>query len=299
MKIAWIGFGIMGSRMVKHLTSHYEVQGYNRTQSKIPSTDTPITVHNTIPSCIREARIIFLMLSTPQVVESVVKNDIFPYALKGSIIIDMSTNLPSLTITLAQAASALGLHWIDAPVSGGLQGASNATLSIMVGGESSIFDQVLPLLQCLGNRIVHCGVHGQGQHAKMANQIAVAHNLCGLLESLEYAYHQDLPLPEVLSLLSNGAASSWQIQHNGPLLLSEDMNPGFIFAHFHKDLQCIISEIQKRGLHLPLITHIAHIVESMINQSNGNLSTLALIQYYRTHNATLSTIHQSHSSHQQ
>lgn len=293
MKVAWIGFGLMGSRMVKHLTAHYDVHGYNRTPSKIADVSADLTVHASVSSCIQDAHIIFLMLSTPQVVETIAKDDIFPYASLGSIIVDMSTNLPSLTTTLASNAIEKGLHWIDAPVSGGLQGASQGTLSIMVGGDQHIITQVYPLLQRLGSHVLVCGESGQGQHTKMANQIAVAHNLFGLLESYAYAYHHDLPLTEVLTLLSNGAASSWQIQHNGPLLMQDDMQPGFIFAHFHKDLQCIMLETQKRGLHLPLITHIAHIVASLINDSNANNSTLAMFQYYRAHNATiLSSKHQ-------
>jgi len=195
----------------------------------------------------------------------------------------MSTNLPSLTQELCHLSLNSHCHWIDAPVSGGLSGAQNATLSIMVGGDYPIVQQCMELFKLMGSKIIYCGQSGNGQHAKMANQISVATNLVGLLESMEYAKHAQLNLDDVLSILNQGAASSWQSIHNGPLNIQEDFNPGFIFSHFLKDLRCVMHEANLKQLQLPVIEKITSMVESIINDENQNRSTLALVDYYKQH----------------
>lgn len=283
MRIAWIGLGLMGSRMVKHLTRFHEVHVYNRTKSKSEILKDLVHVHQSISSCVKDAEIVIMMLSTPDVVKDVFTKQVLPHINEGTIIIDMSTNLPSLTKELYDLAQASLCHWIDAPVSGGLNGAQNATLSIMVGGDESVVKQRMALLELMGSKVIYCGQSGHGQHTKMANQISVATNLAGLLESMEYAKHTQLNLNDVLTLLNQGAASSWQSIHNGPLYLQEDLNPGFIFTHFLKDLRCVMHEANLRNMHLPVVEKITSMVESIINDKNENLSTLALVEYYKQH----------------
>jgi len=284
MRIAWIGLGLMGSRMVQHLTRFHEVHVYNRTASKSEGLKNSVHVHQSIKTCVKDANIVIMMLSTPDVVQHIFVNEVLPYINKDTTIIDMSTNLPSLTKELYQVASQANCHWIDAPVSGGLNGAQNATLSIMVGGDEPIVKKRMALLELMGSKVIYCGPSGHGQHSKMANQISVATNLAGLLESLEYAKHVGLSLTDVLTLINQGAASSWQSIHNGPLYLQEDMNPGFILAHFLKDLRCVMHEANLRSLHLPVVEKITTMVEAILNDENKDLSTLALVQYYRQHN---------------
>jgi 3-hydroxyisobutyrate dehydrogenase len=284
MKIAWLGLGLMGSRMVKHIAQFHDVHVYNRTASKSEPLNEICIVHTNIKSCVKEADVVIMMLSTPEVVEKVFVSDVLPHVKEGTIIIDMSTNLPSLTTKLYTQAQEAKLHWVDAPVSGGLGGAQNATLSIMIGGDQSIVKRLMPLLELMGSKVVYCGSSGHGQHTKMSNQISVATNLAGLLESMEYAKHVNLNTKDVLALINQGAASSWQSIHNGPLLLEEDMNPGFILAHFLKDLRCVMHEANLRSLHLPIVEKITSMVESIINEHNQDLSTLALVEYYRCNN---------------
>jgi 3-hydroxyisobutyrate dehydrogenase-like beta-hydroxyacid dehydrogenase len=284
MKIAWLGLGLMGSRMVRHIAQFHDVHVYNRTASKSEPLKEICTVHTNIKSCVKEADVVIMMLSTPDVVEKVFVSDVLPHVKEGTIIIDMSTNLPNLTTKLYTQAQEAKLHWVDAPVSGGLGGAQNATLSIMIGGDQSIVKRLMPLLELMGSKVVYCGSSGHGQHTKMANQISVATNLAGLLESMEYAKHVNLNAKDVLTLINQGAASSWQSIHNGPLLVEEDMNPGFILAHFLKDLRCVMHEANLRSLHLPIVEKITSMVESIINEHNQDLSTLALVEYYRCNN---------------
>jgi 3-hydroxyisobutyrate dehydrogenase len=284
MKIAWLGLGLMGSRMVKHVAQYHDVHVYNRTASKSEPLKEITTVHSNIATCVKEAEIVIMMLSTPDVVESVFVSEVLPHVKEGTILIDMSTNLPSLTVQLYHKAKEANLYWVDAPVSGGLNGALNATLSIMVGGDHDVVQKLMPLLELMGSKVKYCGPSGHGQHTKMANQISVATNLAGLLESMEYAKHVQLNTTDVLTLINQGAASSWQSIHNGPLLLEEDMNPGFILAHFLKDLRCVMHEAKLKSLHLPIVEKITAMVESIINEHNQDLSTLALVEYYRCHN---------------
>lgn len=284
MKIAWLGLGLMGSRMVTHLTRFHDVHVYNRSTSKSEPFRESATVHNSIASCVKDANVVIMMLSTPDVVKSVFTTEVLPHVNADTIIIDMSTNLPSLTTTLYEQAKAAHLHWVDAPVSGGLGGAAQATLSIMVGGDQAIVKRLMPLLELMGSKVKYCGPSGNGQHTKMANQISVATNLAGLLEAMEYAKHAHLNMEDVLVLINQGAASSWQTIHNGPLYLSDDMSPGFILSHFLKDLRCVMHEANQRQLHLPVVEKITSMVESIINDHNETLSTLALVEYYRCHN---------------
>lgn len=283
MKIAWIGLGLMGSRMVQHLTNTYEVHVYNRTLSKSETIKSKVQIHTSIKTCVKDAKIVFMMLSTPDVVEQIFTMEVLPNINKGTTIVDMSTNLPSLTKELYNLSLKSHCYWIDAPVSGGLSGAQNATLSIMVGGDNLIVQQSMTLLKLMGSKVINCGPSGNGQHAKMANQISVATNLAGLLESMEYAKHAQLNLDDVLTILNQGAASSWQSIHNGPLYIQEDFNPGFIFTHFLKDLRCVMHETNLKHLHLPVIEKITTMVESIINDENRNQSTLALAEYYNQH----------------
>ncbi|MCD8519434.1 MAG: NAD(P)-dependent oxidoreductase [Erysipelotrichaceae bacterium] len=284
MKIAWLGLGLMGSRMVTHLTRFHDVHVYNRTASKSDPLKEVTTVHNSIASCVKDAQVVIMMLSTPDVVKTIFTSEVLPNVNPETIIIDMSTNLPSLTTTLYEQAKAAHLHWVDAPVSGGLGGAAQATLSIMVGGDKEIVKRLMPLLELMGSKVKYCGSSGNGQHTKMANQISVATNLAGLLEAMEYAKHAHLNMEDVLVLINQGAASSWQTIHNGPLYLSDDMSPGFILSHFLKDLRCVMHEANQRQLHLPVVEKITAMVESIINEHNESLSTLALVEYYRCHN---------------
>ena len=163
MKIAWLGLGLMGSRMVTHLTRFHDVHVYNRSASKSEPFRESATVHNSIASCVKDANVVIMMLSTPDVVKSVFTTEVLPHVNADTIIIDMSTNLPSLTTTLYEQAKAAQLHWVDAPVSGGLGGAAQATLSIMVGGDQEIVKRLMPLLELMGSKVKYCGPSGNGQ----------------------------------------------------------------------------------------------------------------------------------------
>jgi 3-hydroxyisobutyrate dehydrogenase len=145
----------------------------------------------------------------------------------------------------------LGAAAIDAPVSGGDIGARNATLSIMVGGESQAVAAAEKLFSHLGKTVVHQGPAGSGQHTKMVNQTLIASGMIAICEALVYAEHVGLDLTTVLKSVSGGAASSWSLSNLAPRIIQGDFEPGFYVEHFIKDMGIALEETKRMGIHLP------------------------------------------------
>ena len=163
----------------------------------------------------------------------------------------MSTSEPALALEIAERAEPLGVHALDAPVSGGDVGARNAALSIMVGGRRDVFEAVLPCFEVLGSTIVLQGGPGAGQHTKMMNQILIASNMVGVCEALLYAYRSGLDLDSVLASVSGGAAGSWSLSNLAPRMIANNMAPGFYVNHFVKDMGIALAEAGRLRLSLP------------------------------------------------
>lgn len=282
MKIAWIGTGIMGTPMVGALINNkYEVSIYNRTASKAERFANQARVCLSIKDTIRDADIIFTMVSLPSDVRAVYLEDgIVNHAKAQAICVDMTTSSPSLAVEIAHAASLRNLSVLDAPVSGGDVGAKNHTLTIMVGGNHEAYLEVLPLLQLMGTTITYVGQSGAGQHTKLANQIAVANNLLGAIESLAYARHVGLSLQQTLDVISAGAAASWQLAVNGKLIIAQDYRPGFMNIHFIKDLKLVLEEAKKANLSLPMVEQVLALYLSHDEPSFLKESTVALYRDY-------------------
>lgn len=282
MKIAWIGTGIMGAPMVSALINNkYELQVYNRSAAKAEVFSNQATVCYSIKEVVIDADIIFSIVSLPDDVRSIYLEDgIIAHAKAGAICVDMTTSSPSLAQEMATIAQQKSIAILDAPVSGGDIGAKNHTLSIMVGGDVNAYHQVLPLLQLMGKTIHHVGPAGYGQHTKLANQIAVAHNLLGTIESLHYAKTMNLQQDYVLKVLTQGAANSWQLANNGPLIMQEDYTPGFMNLHFIKDLKLIKEEAKKANVTLPIVNRIIELYLSIEDDAFLKESTIALYKHY-------------------
>ena len=195
---------------MKHLLkAQYDVTIYSRTKSK--AADLIELGANWAPSpkeAAKEADIIFTMVGFPQDVEQVYcgEEGILNSAKAGAIVVDMTTSEPTLAKKIYELAKQKGIESIDAPVSGGDVGAQNGTLSIMIGGEESVFEELLPILQIFGSNIVYQGEAGSGQHTKMCNQLLIATNMIGVCESIAYALKAGLDIEKVLQSISTGAA---------------------------------------------------------------------------------------------
>ena len=284
-KIAFIGVGVMGRGMVKNLAqAGYSVSIYTRTKSKvIDLLNDQITWHDTIIDCINDQDVIMTMVGFPQDVEDVYfgQNGIFSCAKENSILIDFTTSSPILAQRIYQQAKQQNLNSLDAPVSGGDIGAANGTLSIMVGGDQETFEAIKPILEVLGTNINYVGTCGNGQHTKMANQIAIAGALAGVCEAITYAKNVNLDPQLMLGCISSGAAGSWQMSNNGPKMLSKDFNPGFYLKHYVKDMLIAKEVNDTNDLDLEVLNMVLKQFQQLQDEGFGDLGTQALIKYYQ------------------
>jgi 3-hydroxyisobutyrate dehydrogenase-like beta-hydroxyacid dehydrogenase len=172
-------------------------------------------------------------------------------AKKGDVFIDMSTISPIATRTMAVKLAEKGVEMLDAPVSGGVIGANNGTLSIMVGGKKEVYDKCLPILQALGKTITYIGGNGDGQVCKAVNQILVGVTMLGVAEALVFAAKAGVDVEKVYTAVSGGAAGSWQLTNNGERLLKGDNEPGFKIKDYLKDLRIIMETASDSKMPLP------------------------------------------------
>lgn len=199
----------------------------------------------------------------------------------GKYVVDLTTSEPRLAQRIYQHAQELGVHALDAPVTGGDLGAINGTLTIMVGGEVADYEAVLPILSVFGKSITLHGAPGFGQHAKMANQIGIAGALIGMAEVLTYAEQVGLDPEKVLATVGSGSASSWQLVNNGPKAVSGDYQPGFYIKHFVKDMGIALDEIGEHHVELPGLQLANDIYETLIDNGKMDLGTQAIIEWYK------------------
>ncbi|MEK9197590.1 NAD(P)-dependent oxidoreductase [Ureibacillus sp. FSL E2-3493] len=283
-KIAFIGTGVMGASIVKHLLkADFDVTVYSRTKSKTAELVELGAKWAPTPKEAADGKdIIFTMVGFPSDVEEVYsgQDGIFQTAKKGAVVVDMTTSEPTLAKNLYAKAKEKGIFSIDAPVSGGDVGAQNGTLSIMVGGDKEIFDELLPILQIFGSNIVYQGGPGAGQHTKMCNQLLIATNMIGVCESIAYALKAGLDIDKVLQSISTGAAGSWSLSNLGPRMIKGDLEPGFYVKHFIKDMKIAIEEAERMDLDLPGVKLSKQLYNTLLEKGYGEKGTQALIKYY-------------------
>ena len=281
MKVSWIGTGVMGKSMAMHLMSAgHDMTVYNRTTNKTKElVDNGATLATTIKDAVSNSDVVFTMVGYPKDVQEVLY-EIFEHAKKGTLVIDMTTSSPKLAKKLYLKGKDNGIRVMDAPVSGGDSGARNATLSIMVGGDKTDYDEVLPLFEIMGKTINYMGEAGNGQHTKMANQIAVAGATSAMCEAIAYAKTVGMEPGEVLEAISKGAAGSWQLTNMAPRVLNNDLNPGFYLKHFVKDMTLVKEESNERELTLDMLETILSMYEELVEDGYGDLGSQALIKYY-------------------
>lgn len=286
MKIGFIGTGVMGNSLVKHLLeAGHETVIYTRTAKKAENL---VALGAQLVESPRQAaelvEAVFTMVGYPADVEQVYfgENGLLAGAKEGTLLVDLTTSQPKLAQRIYEAAKEKGLKSLDAPVSGGDIGAQNGTLSIMVGGEEAVFQEALPLLDLFGQNIVFQGAAGAGQHTKMCNQIIIASNMVGVCESLIYAKKAGLDPEQVLRSISSGAAGSWSLSNLAPRIIKGDFEPGFYIKHFIKDMKIAAEEAQVMGLDLPGLSQSLRMYESLADKGFGDDGTQALIKYYET-----------------
>ena len=279
--IAWIGTGVMGHAMVSHLIkAGYPISIYTRSKNKAMDLSSSAQVFDSLEEAVKDADIIITMVGYPSDVEAVY-TQVFKFAKKGSLCIDMTTSSPSLALSLYKQAKHHGFRMMDAPVSGGDIGAKNATLTIMAGGDETDYQEALEIFKHLGKTMTYVGTAGFGQHCKMANQIVIAGNIAAVSESLHYMLSTGLDPQKALSAIAGGSASSWQLLNNGPKMLTKDFEPGFYIHHFVKDLELIEQESHKVDIALPVVHQVLTLYRQLIEDGDRELGTQAIIKAYR------------------
>lgn len=282
--IAFIGTGVMGAPMAGHLLdAGYALVVYNRTASRTDELVARGALRATSPAdAVAQADVVITMVGYPADVEAVYlgADGIIGAAKPGTLLIDMTTSSPVLAERIASEASAQGLRALDAPVSGGDVGARNATLTIMVGGDSESFHSAEPILRVLGTNVVRQGGSGCGQHTKMANQVAIAGCMLATVESLAYATAAGLDPRTVLESIGAGSAASWSLANLAPRILDGNFAPGFYVKHFVKDMRIAMSSAEEMGLDLPGLTAAKRLYELLQESGGENLGTQALWLLY-------------------
>ncbi len=253
-KIGFIGLGIMGTPMATHLIdAGYHLFVY--TLGKLPEhlIEKHVTICLSSQGVAERADIIITMVPDTPDVEDVLfgKQGVAAGLSAGKLVVDMSSISPTATKKFAQKIQALGCEYLDAPVSGGEVGAKNATLSIMVGGSEASFERAKPLFELMGKNITHVGGNGDGQTAKVANQIIVALNIEAVAEALVFAARAGADPAKVRAALMGGFASSKTLEVHGDRMVKRTFDPGFRISLHQKDLNLALSTARELGVSLP------------------------------------------------
>ncbi len=283
-KIGFIGTGVMGRSMAINLVkAGYEVSVYNRSKEKTNGMEQDgIIVTDTIECCVKDKDVVITIVGYPKDVEEVYFSEkgIFAFAKEGTYLIDMTTTSPRLSMKIYEEACKKNLFALDAPVSGGDTGAKNGTLAIMVGGEEDVFDHCKDIFDVMGKTIIWQGKAGSGQHAKMANQIAIAGTVAGVCEAISYGKKAGLSLKTMLDTISTGAAGSWQMTNNGYKMIEEDYAPGFYTKHFIKDMAIADEMGDELDANLVILKQVLSMFRELEQEGAGDEGTQVLIKKY-------------------
>jgi 3-hydroxyisobutyrate dehydrogenase len=241
--IAFLGLGVMGGAIAANLAkADYKVTAWNRTPDR-PGIEIARSAGAAIASSIHEAvtgaEVIFTCLGDVPDVEAVVLGDVAGYARLGALVIDTSTIGAVAAQYISAQLGKRGLRFLDAPVSGGDIGARNGTLTIMVGGDRSDFEECKPLFEAIGKNITLCGSVGSGQSVKLCNQVLASAYMVGICEAMLLAEQSGLDPSLVVEVCGSGAAASWALSNLGMKVAKSDFQPGFMIKHILKDLRLV------------------------------------------------------------
>ncbi len=281
-RIGFIGLGIMGSGMARNLLkAGFPVRVWNRTASRMDplvaegaeagSSPADVAAHTDI--------IITCVSDTPDVEEVILgEQGVIHGARPGALVIDMSTISPQATIEIAQKLQEKGIHMLDAPISGGSEGAQRGTLSIMVGGDPEQVARAMPAFQAMGKAITHVGGHGAGQTVKLVNQILVVGNCLAMCEALVFAQAGGVDLEKALEAVTQGAAGSWMLSNRGPQIIRRDWRPGFTIDLQQKDVRLILREADQLGVPVILSSLVFNFYRTLQARGLGSEGNHALVK---------------------
>lgn len=283
VKVAFIGVGVMGGPMAGHLAkAGHAMTVYNRTAAKAQAW---AAKHGgrcaATPAAAAEgADIVIACVGNDNDVREVTLggDGAFRAMRRGAIFVDHTTASATVAEEIAAAARGRGLHFLDAPVSGGQSGAEQGVLTVMVGGDAAAFEQARPVISRYARAVTLMGPSGAGQKTKMVNQICVAGVVQGLAEGLAFALHAGLDAKRVIEVISKGAAASWQMENRGNTMVDGKFDFGFAVDLMRKDLRIAMEEARANGAQLPSTALIDQFYAKLQREGGGRLDTSSLIR---------------------
>ena len=277
--IGFIGLGIMGGPMAANLVSAgFDVIGHNRSPAKTERlVEAGGRAASSVAEAVSGADVVATMLPDSPDVRGVL-TEVFAHAAPGTLVIDFSTIRPDVASALAAEGTEQGFRVLDAPVSGGEQGAIDGALSIMVGGEAADFAAASEVLAAVGTTIVHVGPSGAGQTVKAANQLIVAGTLELVAEAIVFLEAHGVDTTAALEVLGGGLAGSTVLARKGEKMLARDFTPGFRVELHDKDMGIVTSAAREAGVVIPLGAAVAQLIASLRAQGDGGLDHSALLR---------------------
>ena len=281
MRVGIIGLGIMGAPMARNLLrAGHPLTVYTRTRARAAGLLADGATWADSPAALAAAvdAVVTMLPDTPAVEAVMAGPDgVLAGARPGLLAIDMSTTDPAAARALAERASETGVALLDAPVSGGEQGAIAGTLSIMVGGAAAAFDRAGPLFAALGKRVTYMGGPGQGQMTKLVNQVVGAGTLAAVAEGVLLAAGAGLDPAAVVEAVGGGAAASWMLAEQAPRMQRRDFAPGFMVRLQQKDLRLALASAERLGVPLPLTAVVQLLFTAVEARGGGELGTQAIL----------------------
>lgn len=283
---AFIGLGVMGFPMAGHLArAGHHVTVYNRTAAKAERWATEFAGRHAPTPCeaAANAQIVFCCVGNDDDLRAVTlgADGAFAGMQPGAVFVDHTTASAEVARELYAQAQERGLHFIDAPVSGGQAGAVNGQLTVMCGGDAAIFDQVAPVAQAFSRAFTYMGASGAGQLTKMVNQISIAGLVQGLSEALAFGQRAGLDMPKVLDVIGKGAAQSWQLDNRGRTMLAGEFDFGFAVDWMRKDLGLVLAEARRNGARLPVTALVDQFYGDVQAMGGSRWDTSSLIERLR------------------
>jgi 3-hydroxyisobutyrate dehydrogenase len=282
-RIGWIGTGVMGKSMCKHLLNKgYSLSVFNRTKSKTDELVEAGAKYEDLKSIAKSSDCLFLMLGYPKDVESIAfeseEGGLLKHMRAGTYLVDHTTSSPALAMRMQKEFEKKNISCYDAPVSGGDIGAKNGQLVTMCGGDKAKFAEVEAIMRTYSKNVQLLGDAGSGQHTKMVNQIVIAGSMISMCEGLVYGHKAGLNLEQVLSVIGGGAAASFSLNTYTPRILQGNLDPGFYVEHFVKDMEIALDECRRMGIALPGLALVHQLYRGLMAQGGGKLGTQGLIK---------------------
>jgi len=287
MRVAFIGLGVMGFPMAGHLSRNgYDICVYNRTTEKTRDWQHQYegTVAMTPAEAADGAELVFACVGDDEDLRQVTGGEKGAFAgmTSGTLFVDHTTASAGVARELAAVAAKRGIDYLDAPVSGGQQGAEKGALTVMVGGDDKAFQRARPVIDSYARQVSLLGPVGAGQLCKMVNQICVAGLIEGLAEGLHFARSAGLDAAQVIEVISRGAAQSWQMENRYQTMLAGDYDHGFAVDWMRKDLDIVLAEAAKNGSHLPVTELVNGFYGEVQKMGGGRWDTSSLLARLET-----------------